>query len=140
MKVSRRTIGKIFTYLGLFLTGLGIIGTMGPYLELQRSGRVSAQVMANELAFKQSGVFAYRLQLKNDSLRGEQRTTLTTVVRAATEEKAWENYKGKHLVKGQTYEFFTDPDNPERLQPFKGYNMATFGKFVALGQIGRAHV
>jgi hypothetical protein len=136
MKASRRVIGKIFTYLGLFLAGMGLIGTMGPYMDLQKSGRVTAQVVANELAFNQPGVFAYRLQLKNDSMRGEQRTTLTTVVRAATEEKAWANYKGNHLVKGQTYEFFTDPENPERLQPFKGYNFATFGKFAALGLAG----
>ena len=38
MKPSKRAWGKIFTYLGLFLTGIGIIGVLGPHLELSRAG------------------------------------------------------------------------------------------------------
>lgn len=132
MKPSKRVLGKIFTYLGLFLTGIGMIGTLGPHMELQRSGRVMAQVISNDIAYKQQGVYAFRLQLKWDKPEGEQRTTLTTPVHAASEEAARKSYRGKHLVAGQTYEFYTDPNNPERIQPFKGYNWTTFGLFAAV--------
>ena len=136
MSVSRRALGKIFTYLGLFLTGIGMIGILGPHMELQKSGRVMAQVLANDIAFRGEGVYSFRLQLKWTTPEGEQRTNLTTPVRAGSEAEAREKYRGKHLVAGQTYEFFTDADNPERIQPFKGYNWATFGKFVALAAAG----
>ena len=136
MKPSRRVLGKIFTYLGLFLTGMGLIGFLGPYLELQRSGRITAQVVSNEIAHRQPGAFGFRLQIKWDRPQGEQRTTVTTVVRAKSEDEARQTYRGKHLVAGQSYEFFTDPDNPERIQPFKGYNTTTFGKFIVIALAG----
>lgn len=136
MKVSRRTLGKIFTYLGLFLTGMGMIGIMGPHLELQRSPKIMAQVVANDIAYRQPGAFGFRLQLKWDRPEGEQRTTLTTVVRSSSEDAARKAYRGKDLVPGQTYEFYTDPENPERIQPFKGYNYATFGKFIVFTLAG----
>ncbi|MBI2689037.1 MAG: hypothetical protein HYX27_22265 [Acidobacteria bacterium] len=136
MKPTRRVWGKIFTYLGLFLTGIGTIGILGPHIELQRSGRVMAQVVSNEIAYRHEGAYGFRLQLKWDKPEGEQRTTLTTLVRAGSEEAARKAYKGKHLVGGQTYEFYTDADNPDRIQPFKGYNWATFGTFVLLAVAG----
>lgn len=136
MKPSRRVLGKMFTYLGLFLTGMGLIGVLGPYLELQRSNKITAQVVSNDIAHRQAGAFGFRLQLKWDRPEGEQRTTITTVVRAKSEAEARESYRGKHLAAGQSYEFFTDPDNPERIQPFKGYNPGTFGKFIAIALAG----
>lgn len=138
MNLSRRVLGKIFTYLGLFLTGMGIIGTLAPYMQLQRSGKIQAQVLSNDIAYRQPGVFAFRLQLKWGSAEGEQRTTLTTPVHAASEEAARASYRGKHLVAGQSYEFYTDPDNPQRVQPFRGYNWATFGLFSVVGVAGIA--
>jgi hypothetical protein len=39
-------------------------------------------------------------------------------------------------VTGQTYEFYTDPEHLERIQPFKGYNWVTFGKFVGIALAG----
>jgi len=138
MKPTKRQLGKIFTYLGLFLTGIGMIGILGPHMELQRSGRVMAQVVSNDIAFRQPGIFAFRLQLKWDKPEGEQRTTLTTPVRAASEDEARGKYRGKHLIAGQTYEFYTDSDNIDRIQPFKGYNWTTFGTFVALTIAGVA--
>lgn len=137
-KVPKRVLGKIFTYLGLFLTGVGLIGTLGPYMELRRSGRVTAEVVGNDIAYRLPGVYAFRLQLKWAKLEGEQRTTLTTPVRASSEEAARKAYRGKHLFAGQTYEFYTDSDNPDRIQPFKGYNWTTFGTFIALGLAGIA--
>lgn len=138
MNLSRRVLGKTFTYLGLFLTGIGMIGTLTPYMELQRSGKITAEVLSNDIAYRQPGVFAFRLQLKWGSAAGEQRTTLTTPVRAASEEAARASYRGKHLQPGQSYEFYTDPANPQRIQPFKGYNWATFGLFAAVGLAGAA--
>lgn len=128
---KKRVLGKIFTYLGLFLTGIGMIGVLGPHLDLQRSERVMAQVVGNDLAFRQPGAYGFRLQLKWTTSEGDQRTNITTIVRAASEEAAKQEYRGKHLVAGQTYELFTDAANPERIQPFKGYNWLTFGKFLA---------
>ena len=136
MKPSRRVLGKMFTYLGLFLTGMGMIGILGPYLELQRSHKIMAQVVSNDIAHQQPGAYGFRLQLKWDRPEGEQRTTITTVVRAKSEAEARESYRGKHLAAGQTYEFYTDPENPDRIQPFKGYNPATFGKFIAITLAG----
>jgi hypothetical protein len=136
MKPSKRALGKIFTYMGLFLTGVALIGLMGPYMELQRSGRLMAQVLGNDIAYRQPGMFAFRLQLKWMTTEGEQRTNITTPVRASTEEEARRAYRGKHLVSGQTYEFYTNAENPERIEPFKGYNWATFGKFVLLTVAG----
>ena len=136
MKPTRRALGKMFTYLGLFLTGTGLIGIMGPHLELQRSGRLMAQVVGNDIGYRQPGMFAFRLQLKWTTADGEQRTNITTPVKAATEAEAREAYRGKHYVAGQTYEFYTDAENPERIQPFKGYNAATFGKFVGITLAG----
>lgn len=132
MVVSKRALGKIFTYLGLLVTGIGILGILGPHLELQRSGRLMAQVVSNDIAYRQPGAFGYRLQLKWTSVVGEQRSTITTIVRAASEEEARKKYKGNHLVAGQTYEFYTDPERPDRIQPFKGYNWTTFGTFGML--------
>jgi len=136
MKPSKRALGKIFTYMGLFLTGVALIGIMGPHMELQRSPRIMAQVVGNDIGYKQPGMFAFRLQLKWTSLEGDQRTNITTPVRAATEEAARQAYRGKHLVTGQTYEFYTDAENPDRIQPFKGYNWATFGKFLLIAIAG----
>ena len=136
MKPSKRALGKIFTYMGLFLTGVSLIGTMGPHMELQRSGKVMAQVLGNEIGYQQPGMYAFRLQLKWTTPEGDQRTNLTTPVRAASEAAAREAYKGKHLVAGHTYELYTDPVNPEKIQPFKGYNWTTFGKFILLGIAG----
>jgi hypothetical protein len=136
MGLSKRVLGKIVTYLGLFLTGIGIIGILGPHLELQRSGRLMAQVIGNDIAYRQPGMYGFRLQLKWTAPEGEQRTNITTAVRAGSEEEARRNYRGKHLVAGQTYEFFTDPDKPDRIQPFKGYNWTTFGTFVLLALAG----
>lgn len=136
MKPSRRVLGKMFTYLGLFLTGMGLIGIMGPHLDLQRSGRLMAQVVGNDIAYRQQGMYAFRLQLKWTTADGEQRTNITTPVRAATEAEARDAYRGKHYTTGQTYEFYTDAEHPDRIQPFKGYNAATFGKFVAITLAG----
>ena len=138
MKPSRRALGKIFTYLGLFLTGVALIGIMGPHMELQRSGRLTAQVLGNDIGYRQPGMFAFRLQLKWTTADGEQRTNITTPVRAASEEQARKAYRGRHLVAGQTYEFYTDPENPDRIQPFKGYNWTTFGTFLLLSVAGIA--
>lgn len=136
MKPTKRVLGKIFTYLGLFLTGMGLIGIMGPHLELQRSGRLMAQVLGNDIGYRQPGMYAFRLQLKWTTADGEQRTNITTPVRAASEEEAWKSYRGNHLITGQTYEFYTDPENLDRIQPFKGYNWITFGKFVLISIAG----
>jgi len=136
MKPSKRAIGKVFTYMGLFLTGMSLIATMGPHLELQRSPRVMAQVIGNDIGYQQPGMYAFRLQLKWTTPEGEQRTNITTPVRAASEAAARDAYKGKHLLAGQTYEFYTDSQNPERIQPFKGYNWTTFGKFLLIGIAG----
>ncbi len=136
MVVSKRVLGKTFTYLGLFLTGLGIIGILGPHMELQRSGHIMAQVVGNDIGFRQQGVYAFRLQLKWTSPDGEQRTNITTPVRAASEEEARAAYRGRHLQVGQTYEFYTDSDRPDRIEPFKGYNWPTFGKFVLFAIAG----
>lgn len=136
MKPSRRALGKIFTYLGLFLTGVALIGTMGPHMELQRSGRLMAQVLGNDIGYRQPGMFAFRLQLKWTTPEGEQRTNITTPVRAASEDAARKAYRGRHLVTGQTYEFYTDAEHPDRIQPFKGYNWTTFGTFVLLSVAG----
>ena len=138
MKPSRRALGKIFTYLGLFLTGVAVIGIMGPHMELQRSGRLTAQVLGNDIGYRQPGMFAFRLQLKWTTAEGEQRTNITTPVRAASEDQARKAYRGRHLVAGQTYEFYTDPENPDRIQPFKGYNWTTFGTFLLLSVAGIA--
>jgi hypothetical protein len=136
MKPGKRALGKILTYLGLFLTGVSLIGIMGPHMELQRSGRLMAQVIGNDIGYRQPGVFSFRLQLKWTTADGERRTTITTPVRSASEAEARQAYRGKHLVAGQTYEFYTDAENPERVEPFKGYNWTTFGKFVLLGVAG----
>lgn len=136
MVVSKRAFGKIFTYLGLFLTGVGAIGILGPHIELQRSGRVMAQVLGNDIGFRQPGLYAFRLQLKWTGTTGDQRTNLVTPVRAASEQEARNSYRGKHLIPGQTYEMFTDPENPEKIQPFKGYNWTTFGKFALITLAG----
>ncbi|HEU0119966.1 MAG TPA: hypothetical protein VFQ91_05525 [Bryobacteraceae bacterium] len=138
MNLSRRALGKIFTYLGLFLTGMGMIGLLGPYMEMQRSSKIAAQVLSNDIGYRQPGVFAFRLQLKWGNAENEQRTTLTTPVHAASEEAARAAYRGKHLQPGQTYEFYTDPEHPERIQPFKGYNWSTFGIFAGVGVAGLA--
>ena len=132
MVASKKVLGKIFTYLGLLVTGIGSLGIIGPHLELQRSGRLMAQVVSNDIAYRQPGAFGYRLQLMWTSVIGEQRSTITTIVRAASEEEAHRKYKGNHLIAGQTYEFYTDPERPDRIQPFKGYNWATFGMFGML--------
>lgn len=136
MKPSRRVLGKMFTYLGLFLTGMGLIGVLGPYLELQRSQKITAQVVSNDIAHRQPGAFGFRLQLKWSKPEGEQRTNITTVVRAKSEDEARKSYRGNQLVAGQSYEFYTDPENPDRIQPFKGYNPETFGKFIAIAVAG----
>ena len=136
MKPSKRALGKIFTYLGLFLTGVALIGIMGPHMELQRSGRLMAQVVGNDIGYRQPGMFAFRLQLKWMTSEGEQRTNITTPVRAASEDEARRAYRGKHFVTGQTYEFYTDAENPDRIQPFKGYNWTTFGKLALLSVAG----
>ena len=138
MVASKRVLGKIFTYLGLLVTGIGILGILGPHIEMQRSGRLMAQVVSNDIAYRQPNAFGYRLQLKWTSVTGEQRSTITTIVRAASEEEARKKYKGNHLVAGQTYEFYTDPDRPDRIQPFKGYNWTTFGTFGMLVVAGIA--
>ena len=136
MGLSKRVLGKIVTYLGLFLTAIGVLGILGPHMDLQRSGRMMAQVIGNDIGYRQPGVYAFRLQLKWTAPEGEQRTNITTPVRAGSEEEARRSYRGKHLVAGQTYEFFTDPDKPDRIQPFKGYNWTTFGTFVLLTVAG----
>ena len=136
MVASKRVLGKIFTYLGLLLTGVGAIGILGPWIELQRSGRQVAQVVANDIGYRQPGMFAFRLQLKWNAIEGEQRTNITTPVRAATEAEARNSYRGRHLVAGQSYEFFTDAEHSDRIQPFKGYNWTTFGKFILLAAAG----
>lgn len=136
MVVPKKLLGKIFTYLGLLVTGIGLLGILGPYVELQRSGRLTAQVVSNDVAYRQPGAFGYRLQLKWASVIGEQRSTITTIVRAATEDEARRKYRGNHLFAGQTYEFYTDPERPDRIQPFKGYNWTTFGTFGMLALAG----
>lgn len=136
IKPGKRAIGKIFTYMGLFLTGVALIGFMGPYMDIQRSGRIKAEVLGNDIGYRQSGMFAFRLQLKWMTVDGAQRTNITTPVRAASEEEARKAYRGKHLIPGQTYEFYSDSDNPDRIQPFKGYNWPTFGKFLLLTVAG----
>lgn len=136
MAVSKRVIGKAFTYLGLFLSGMGMLGILGPYMDLQRSDHIMAQVTGNDIAYRLPNTFAFRLQLKWTSTAGEQRTNITTPVHAATEEEARAAYRGKHLVPGQTYEFYADPEHPDRILPFKGYNWATFGKFLLIAVAG----
>jgi hypothetical protein len=129
-------VGKIVTYLGLLLTGIGTIGILGPHMDLQRSGKMMAEVIGNDIGYRTEGVYSFRLQLRWTAPEGEQRTNITTPVRAATEEEARRKYRGAHLLAGRTYEFYTDAADPERIQPFKGYNWATFGKFGLFGLAG----
>ncbi len=131
-----RILGKVVTYLGLLLTGIGVIGILGPHMDLQRSGKMTAEVIGNDIGYRTEGVYSFRLQLRWASPEGEQRTNITTPVRAKSEEEARRIYRGAHLLAGQTYEFYTDAANPEIIQPFKGYNWATFGRFASFGLAG----
>ena len=129
---SRRFAGKLLTYLGLFLTGAGMLGALQPHMELSRSQKVQAEVVGNEIAFRQQGLFGFRLQLKFFGETGEQRVNITTPVRAASEGEALLQYRGKHFQTGRTYEFYATPDDPNRLQPFKNYDWPTFGRFILI--------
>lgn len=136
MKLSPRVLGKGITYLGLLITGMGVLGIVEPAMQLQRSPRMMAEVVGNDIAYKQPGVYLFRLQLKWMTEEGERRTTITTPVRAATEDEARKVYRGGHYQSGQVYQFFASPDNPERVQPFRGYDFATFGKPGMLAAAG----
>ncbi|MBM3787748.1 MAG: hypothetical protein FJW30_25625 [Acidobacteria bacterium] len=133
---KRRVAGKVLTYLGLFLTGAGMLGGLQPHLDIARSEKVMAQVTGNDIAYRQPGLFGFRLQLKWTAVEGEQRTNITTPVRAADETAARRTYRGRHLEVGQTYEFSTSPGDPNRLQPFLAYNWDTFGRFLLITLAG----
>lgn len=135
---KRRLAGKVLTYLGLFFTGAGMLGGLQPHMEIARSAKVMAQVTGNDIAFRQPGMFGFKLQLKWTSLEGEQRTNITTPVRATDEASARNSYRGRHLEVGKTYEFSTTPDDPNRLQPFLAYNWDNFGRFVLITAAGFA--
>lgn len=129
---SRRFAGKLLTYVGLFFTGAGMLGALQPHMELSRSQKVQAEVIGNEIAYRQPGLFGFRLQLKFFGELGEQRVNITTPVRANDEGSALLAYRGKHFQVGKTYEFYTTPDDPNRLQPFKNYDWPTFGRFILI--------
>lgn len=133
---SRRFAGKLLTYFGLFLTGAGMLGALQPHMELSRSQKVQAEVIGNEIAFRQPGLFGFRLQLKFFGELGEQRVNITTPVRAASEGEALLAYRGKHFQVGKTYEFYTTPEDPNRVQPFKNYDWPTFGRFLLVTAAG----
>jgi hypothetical protein len=134
--MTGRLPGKILTYLGLFLTGAGMIGILGPHMDLQRSGKVMAEVVANDLAYHRDNTYAFRLQLRWTKADGEQRTTITTPVKASSEQEARSQYRGRGYAVGQTYEIYTSAQDPDRVEPFKGYNASTFGKWLAIAIAG----
>jgi hypothetical protein len=119
-------------YAACFLVGAGLLGAFRPHLELQQCERVTATVVGNDLAYQNAGVYGFRLQLKWSKPDGENRTTITTPVRAASEAEARRKYPGAHIQAGETRVFYTAQDDPDRILPFRGYNWQTFGGYAML--------
>lgn len=125
-----RTAGKVMLFSGVFFVGVAMLGAWKPYYQLQQAPRVRAKVLKNDIGYKTATGWAFQLQLSYLSDIGEQRTQLTTPVKAATEDEARRKYRGAAIVVGQEYDFPVDPDDPTRVLPFVGYNWRTFGQYL----------
>lgn len=130
--------GRILLYAGCFLAGAGLLGAFRPHLDLQQCERVTATVVSNDLSFHNAGVYGFRLQLRWNKPDGENRTTITTPIRASSEADARRSYRGAHYQPGTTYTFYTAADDPDRILPFMGYNWQTFGQYLMLAVSGLA--
>lgn len=127
-----RTAGKVLLFSGVFMVGMAMLGAWQPYTQLQGATFVRTKVLANNVAFHNDNGYAFHLRLAWQGITGEERTQITSFVKAPDEEQARRKYRGKHLVAGQEYEFPLDPQEPSRILPFTGYNWRTFGQFIIM--------